>query len=42
MLLTACGSGVISSEDVSGGEAAIIAVIIVLALLFAGAVITRK
>ena len=42
LLLTSCGSGVISAEDVSGGEAAVIAIVIVLALLFAGVVMTRK
>jgi hypothetical protein len=42
VLLPSCGSGVISSEDVSGGEAGAIAVVIVLALLFVGVIITRK
>lgn len=38
----ACGGGVISSEDVSGGEAVAIAVVILIGFVFIGAVITRR
>lgn len=35
LLLPACGAGVIGAEDVTGGEAAVIGVVIVAAVLFA-------